>query len=109
MSTFEGPIFMDWERGILKGEAVQQSTKTVGQLHGLFRDEAARQRLNADTLVYSVQFWRPVPEGTEGGLFWGTTIVEPGKVGNEYFMTQGHFHSARNRAEYYATLQGQGA
>jgi glucose-6-phosphate isomerase, archaeal len=109
MSVLENPISIDWVTGDLKGEPVQRSRKTLGQLCGLFQDEAARQSLDPQTLVYNVQYWRPVPEGTEGGLYWGTTTVEPGKVGEEYFMTHGHFHLARNRAEYYATLHGQGA
>jgi glucose-6-phosphate isomerase, archaeal len=30
-------------------------------------------------------------------------------VDNEYFMTHGHFHEKRNRTEYYATIEGEGA
>jgi glucose-6-phosphate isomerase, archaeal len=103
------PILVDWRAGTLAGAAVRQSSKTLGQMPGLFRDETARQRLDPETLVYRVQSWQPVRAGTEGGLFWGTTIVEPGKVGAEYFMTHGHYHHIRNRGEYYATVQGEGA
>jgi len=46
---------------------------------------------------------------TEGGLFWGSTVVEPGNVAGEYFMTHGHFHLKRDRTEYYATVTGEGA
>ena len=35
-------------------------------------------------------------------------MIEPGKVGDEYFMTHGHFHAKRTRAEFYATVSGQG-
>jgi glucose-6-phosphate isomerase len=30
-------------------------------------------------------------------------------VGDEYFMTRGHFHAKRECAEYYLTLEGEGA
>jgi glucose-6-phosphate isomerase, archaeal len=50
----------------------------------------------------------PVSAGTEGGLFWGVTILQPGKVGDEYFMTHGHFHANTTRAEYYVTVSGSG-
>lgn len=30
-------------------------------------------------------------------------------VGNEYFMTKGHFHEQRHRGEYYLTVIGCGA
>jgi glucose-6-phosphate isomerase len=109
MGSSGTPILIDWQAGTLAGNAVEQSSKTLGELPGLFRDESARQRLDPETLVYRVQLWQPVHAGTEGGLFWGTTIVEPGKVGAEYFMTHGHFHHIRNRGEYYATVQGEGA
>jgi glucose-6-phosphate isomerase len=44
-----------------------------------------------------------------GGRFWGTTFVEPALVGDEYFMTKGHFHVLRDRSEYYVTTGGEGA
>jgi glucose-6-phosphate isomerase, archaeal len=109
MRSSASPMLVNWSAGTLCGSAIRQSAKTVGQLPGLFRDEAARRSLDPETLVYRVQFWQPVPSGTEGGLFWGTTFLEPGKVGAEYFMTHGHFHRIRNRGEYYATVQGEGA
>ena len=33
----------------------------------------------------------------------------PGKVGDEYFMTKGHFHTILETCEVYYTLSGQGA
>ena len=99
MRSSASPMLVNWSAGTLSGSAVRQSAKTVGQLPGLFRDEVARRSLDPETLVYRVQFWQPVPSGTEGGLFWGTTFLEPGKVGAEYFMTHGHFHRIRNRGE----------
>ena len=32
----------------------------------------------------------------------------PGKVGQEYYMTKGHFHAERNTAEYYWGIKGEG-
>ena len=43
-----------------------------------------------------------------GELLHGTSIVHPGKVGDEYFMTKGHFHSVLDTAEVYYVLQGRG-
>jgi glucose-6-phosphate isomerase, archaeal len=58
--------------------------------------------------IYRVRWWSPVSPGTEGGLFWGVTTLKPGKVGDEYFMTHGHFHANSTRAEFYATVSGTG-
>jgi glucose-6-phosphate isomerase len=59
-----------------------------------------------DTVLYEVyEIHRP--EGL-GELLHGTSIVHPGKVGDEYFMTKGHFHAVLNTAEIYYCLQGEG-
>lgn len=103
-----GLIHFDSASGALRGQGVQESVKRLGDMQGLFWDEQARLAMAPETEVYRVQFWKPVADGKEGGLFWGTTILQPGRVGDEYFMTHGHFHAVRDRAEYYATLSGQG-
>jgi len=64
--------------------------------------------MDLNTIIYRVHWYAPVPEGTEGGLFWGTTLIEPGRVGDEYFMTHGHFHVKRDRGEYYSCIEGRG-
>jgi glucose-6-phosphate isomerase len=101
---------MDWSKGLLApGAQVVESVKTLGQLRGIFADEQVRRKMDPNTVVYRVQAWCPVPEGTEGAQFWGVTVVEPGQVGSEFFMTHGHFHLKRDRTEYYATVGGEGA
>ena len=101
---------VDWATGLLIGNGqLRESVKTLGQLENIFLDEAARRAMDPSTVVYRVQAWCPVAEGTEGGQFWGSTIVEPGQVGSEYFMTHGHFHRKRDRTEFYGTIEGQGA
>ena len=59
-----------------------------------------------DILVY--EFYElGIPEDP-GELAFGTTILYPGKVGKEYFMTKGHFHSKIDTAEIYYCLRGRG-
>ncbi len=43
-----------------------------------------------------------------GDLCYTTTIIYPGKIGKEYFMTKGHFHKNKNSAEVYFGLSGRG-
>jgi glucose-6-phosphate isomerase len=102
------PVAVNWLSGALQGPPVRHTAKKIGDLGGLFADENARRQMPPDTVAYRVQYWEPVAHGTEAGLFWGVTTLEPGTVGEEYFMTHGHFHLKRNRAEYYATAQGNG-
>src|SRR3712207_6834393 len=47
----------------------------------------------ADTVVYSVSEI-PVP-ATNSNLMSSTTVIQPGMVGQEYYMTKGHFHKIR--------------
>jgi glucose-6-phosphate isomerase len=106
---FTAMMKMDWQKGLLSGAPVQESVKTLGQLKNIFMNEHARESMDPNTVVYRVQAWCPVPQGTEGAQFWGITVIEPGLVDNEYFMTHGHFHEKRNRTEYYAAIEGEGA
>ncbi len=103
------PLQMNLNTGALSGAAVEEVVRTLSDLPGIFADEAARAQLAPHTLVYRVQCYLPVPNGTPGGLYWGTTVIEPGLVGDEYFMTKGHFHALPDRAEYYVTTRGEGA
>lgn len=104
----EPASLVDWSTGRLQGAEVQERVKTIRELERLFHDADSWRRMDPGTVVYRVQWWEPVAEGTEGGLFWGHTVIAPGRVGDEYFMTHGHFHAKRDRAEFYGTVQGQG-
>ena len=92
----------------LIGECVENVTRTIHDLKGIFRDGDAWSAMSPDAVVYEVKSLLPVPEGTPGGLYFGITSLHQGKVGDEYFMTKGHFHANRDRAEYYWGLNGEG-
>ncbi len=97
------------ETGLLKGEGVVNSEKRLGDLVRVFSDEATRAQMDQNQPVYRVQAYMPVENGKQGGLFFGSTIMMPGKVGKEYFMTRGHFHENIDTAEYYWCVKGEGA
>jgi glucose-6-phosphate isomerase len=80
----------------------------LSAMEGMFADEAAyRAELDKDdTLVY--EFYElGIPPNT-GEVAFGTSIVYPGKVGDEYFMTKGHFHTVLETGEVYHCLRGRG-
>jgi glucose-6-phosphate isomerase, archaeal len=60
-----------------------------------------------DPLIYRVYGSIPVP-ATTGNVLSSTTVIEAGTIGREYFMTKGHFHEVRDRAEIYVGLAGEG-
>ncbi|MEO6705292.1 MAG: glucose-6-phosphate isomerase family protein [Ginsengibacter sp.] len=94
--------------GQLSGSEVIHKVKNLIELDGIFEDQAAFQNMDGNQSAYEVDAWFPVKSGTEGGLFFGLTHLYPGMVGDEYFMTKGHFHSVENRAEYYWGIEGEG-
>jgi glucose-6-phosphate isomerase len=100
---------MNWSNACMSGKRLQTSRRTIGDLGAYFHDQPAVKQIPAGTLVYEVQSYEPVAEGTEGGLFWGNTTLYPGTVGDEYYMTKGHFHRIGNRGEFYVTCKGEGA
>ena len=77
-------------------------------MRGQFSDQAAYEQLlsEADVLLYEVYAF--VQPEVAGELDSGISIIHPGKVGQEYFMTKGHFHSVLDTAEIYYCLKGEG-
>ena len=92
----------------LIGENVKRSLKTLADLQGIFHDCEAYEQMSPDTLLYEVTCHLPVEEGTIGGLYFGITKIYPGKVGGEYFMTKGDFHTDMDCGEYYWGIEGEG-
>lgn len=92
----------------LSGEEVIRSTRLLADLEGVFGDQAAFDSSDKNRVIYHVSSYLPVKEHTPGGLYMGITTLYPGKVGNEYFMTKGHFHEHSDRAEFYWGVEGEG-
>jgi len=72
-----------------------------------FYKEAYDKMMKEDNALLYEVYEKLVPEKS-GELIQGLSIVHPGKVGKEYFMTKGHFHSIIDTAELYLCLKGKG-
>lgn len=73
-----------------------------------YRDQQVYEAMleQGDPVLYEVyEIKRP---DSSGDLAHGISIVHPGKVGDEYFMTKGHFHTVLDTAEVYYCLKGAG-
>lgn len=80
----------------------------LSKMAGQYADEQAYQeQINREDLLLYEVYEIKRPE-IEGELLSGISIVHPGKVGNEYFMTKGHFHTVLETAEVYYCLKGHG-
>ena len=84
------------------------TTRRLSAMKGQYLDQQAYQALceQDDSILYEV-YETKRPE-LPGELLHGLSIVHPGKVGEEYFMTKGHFHAVLHTAEIYYCLQGEG-
>ena len=82
--------------------------RKLSSMKGQYLDEKAFDRMLAkdDCILYEV-YEKLVPE-LKGELLQGMSIVHAGKVGNEYFMTKGHFHLETDAAEFYYCVKGNG-
>ena len=83
-------------------------TRRLSSLRGFFQNGAAFESDldREDTMVYEVyEINRPEDSGE---MQTGISIVHPGRVGDEYFMTKGHFHAVLETAEIYHCLPGEG-
>jgi glucose-6-phosphate isomerase len=82
--------------------------RKLSSMKGQYQDNQAydEQLLQSDLLLYEVyEINRPQ---IAGELLSGISIVHPGKIGNEFYMTKGHFHEILETAEIYYCLKGAG-
>ena len=82
--------------------------RKLSAMQGMYHDQAAFDAAVQadDRLVYEF-FDMGVPDSS-GDVAYGTSITYPGKVGDEYHMTKGHFHTVLDTAEVYYCLRGHG-
>ena len=82
----------------------------IADLKGLFAHAEAFDRLAAERgsdLAYEVQEFRPERVAPHE-LVFGTSTLQAGKVGDEFFMTRGHIHTRTDRPEIYFCQAGRG-
>ncbi len=86
----------------------QPLQRRLSDLRGMVRNEEVLEKMirEEDLLVY--EFYDMHSPETPFEVQYGTSITYPGKVGDEYFMTKGHFHNVLDTAEIYYCLRGHG-
>lgn len=106
MNLMELSRKFDPANGTIEGGTVVK--RYLADLRGCFADSAAfeAELKKGNPLLYTVSAFEP--DGLDGGLHVGVGVIQPGKVGKEYFMTKGHLHSWREAAEFYIGLGGEG-
>lgn len=84
-------------------------TRRLSQMKNMYADTDAVNHIletEGDRIIYEVHV-TTIPE-EEGHILHCTTIIHPGKIGDEFHMTKGHYHSIREEGEVYLGIAGQG-
>jgi glucose-6-phosphate isomerase len=99
-------IDFDFKTGLSSKKAMTK--RRLSDMRGMFADEAGLEKMikEKDELVY--EFHEIGAPETAGDLAFGCSITYPGKVGGEYFMTKGHFHTILETGEVYYCMGGHG-
>lgn len=93
----------DLVTGVIEGAGVVKGKRTVSELAHLFR--RSPESVSGEEVVYETY---SLPEGQHPDALLATTIIQPGTVGDEFFMTRGHFHLDERRGETTTVIAGRG-
>jgi glucose-6-phosphate isomerase, archaeal len=85
-----------------------KAERKISDLSMMFHDKDAVQALldGSDPIIYEIRY-HPF-ETSNSDMALGVTVISPGKVGDEYHMTKGHFHEREDRPEIYFCVNGEG-
>lgn len=96
------------EKSVIPSRYDAHVVRRLSDMKGQFLDQKAYAASlgKEDSILYEVyEIKRPEAAGE---LLHGISIVHHGRVGNEYYMTKGHFHTLLDTAELYYCLRGDG-
>lgn len=88
---------------------MEMQKRNLSSMVMMFSDQKAVEDTlkNEDRFIYQIRYYPFITRNSDMSL--GTTMIMPGKIGNEYHMTKGHFHEADNQPEIYHCVTGEGA
>ncbi|MBM4323829.1 MAG: cupin domain-containing protein [Deltaproteobacteria bacterium] len=107
MSMRPFPMNLNFKTGKLTPND-RTNIRKLSDMKGMFFDTGAEGRIleKENPLIYS--FSEKVLPEENGHLQLATTTIHPGKVGDEYHMTKGHYHRRPDTSEMYLGLEGEG-
>ena len=82
--------------------------RRLTQMGMMFYDQEAVASLleKEDRLIYDMTHY--YFETSNSDMSLAVSRIQPGKIGNEYNMTKGHFHERSDQPEIYFCLEGNG-
>ncbi len=106
--NFDTSFLIDFDLRTGISKSAESTKRYLSHMKKMFLDEKRAEEIleKNDPLVY--EFYELGCPERKGDLAFGTSIIYPGKVGEEYYMTKGHFHTMLDTAEVYWCLSGEG-
>lgn len=100
------PPQVAWATGALARGPLVRKTTCLADLPCIFANREEWKCRDPQQSAYDVEVLESPM--AEGALYVGVTHLHAGKVGDEFFMTRGHFHKRREQGEVYFGLRGSG-
>ncbi len=99
---------VDFQSGVLSkpNYIIQRRLSDMVTMHADVEEASRILTQDGDRLLYEVQGVE-LPE-EEGQIPHCSTRILPGRIGDEYHMTKGHYHARREQGEVYFGLSGHG-
>lgn len=106
--NWDSSFLVDFDLKTGFSKTAETTKRYLSQMKDMYCDTEAAEKIleTEDPMIY--EFHELGCPERAGDLAFGTTILYPGKVGNEYYMTKGHFHTILETAEVYWTVSGTG-
>ena len=98
---------INFSTGYLKpndNKIVRRLNNMLGMYQDIKKTEDIIKKKNP--VLYEV--YEGIVPGNAGEIMQCMSIIYPGKIGKEYYMTKGHFHVVEDTAEIYLCLKGKG-
>ena len=95
----------DFERGFVAGKTVQHTQRYFVDIKDIF-DECDPTMEAKNPLCYEV--FEVMPKDGAGDISYGSSILYPGRVKDQFLMTRGHIHVQKQCGEVYLCTAGEG-
>jgi glucose-6-phosphate isomerase, archaeal len=109
MTAYDVPfgVAVDFQTGAMENPD-RVVVRRASDMRGYYADAEALERLieSGDPVHYRV-YEKAIPE-VEGHLLFCMSILYPGRVGDEFVFTKGHYHTVVETAETYLCVHGRG-
>lgn len=100
-------VQLDFATGIFE-PALEVVNRKLSDLAAMFHDQTRVQSMlpGDNPTIYEIRYYPFQTSNSDMAL--GVTRIFPGKIGDEYYMTKGHFHEAADQPEIYFCVHGEG-